>query len=297
MVEGMKGTARKQAETRTAPPVVLEMLRGGGVKAELDFSLRPEERGIVDDLARKCGLRPGRREYFRLRGTLAIIVASTRTLCELSIAETVSGEFDAAAEAAYVAGFWAKYIDAEAKEDYNLDEDTRHTISSVVFRYVDEIISADYNRKMAKATEAISLLATTLNIPLERRDDLRRMILNFAGAATEVATPRLKWDTDRLPNENPAVFAWRAYQDEAKAGTLHRGLIYSEDRELHRRLNSWLRSHDMPEGIDIPTLPEWNSRQIEAAKAAGKPLREVASEEARLRKAERYRAEKAAHLG
>jgi tetratricopeptide (TPR) repeat protein len=76
------------------------------------------------------------------------------------------------------------------------------------------------------------------------------------------ATPRLKWDTDRLPDENPATFAWRAYAAEAKAGTLHRGVIYSEDRELHRRLNSWLRSHPMPEGIDIPAKPEWNTRQL-----------------------------------
>lgn len=76
------------------------------------------------------------------------------------------------------------------------------------------------------------------------------------------AKPRLKWEADRKADEDPATFAWRAYAAEAKAGTLHRGVIYSEDRELHRRLNSWLRSHDMPEGIDIPTLPEWNTRQL-----------------------------------
>jgi hypothetical protein len=84
------------------------------------------------------------------------------------------------------------------------------------------------------------------------------------------AAPRLKWETDRLPDENPAAFAWRAYEPEAKAGTLHRGIIYSEDRELHRRLNSWLRSHAMPEGIDIPTRPEWNDRQV--ARGAGLPV-------------------------
>jgi hypothetical protein len=76
------------------------------------------------------------------------------------------------------------------------------------------------------------------------------------------ATPRPKWESDRLPDENPAQFAWRAYATEAKAGTLHRGLISSEDPPLHRKLKNWLRTHEMPEGIEIPTLPEWNDRQL-----------------------------------
>jgi hypothetical protein len=130
--------------------------------------------------------------------------------------------------------------------------------------------------------------------------------LNFEEAAaklTEAArakeplthAPRLKWDTDRKAdeNENPAAFAWRAYAAEAKAGTLHRGVIYSEDRELHKRLNSWLRSHPMPEGIDIPTLPEWNDRQLaKVGEAVPSGRRSVRTPEARLYDAARYRAAK-----
>ena len=81
------------------------------------------------------------------------------------------------------------------------------------------------------------------------------------------ATPRLKWEHDRGDDENPAAFAWRAYQAEAKAGTLHRGVIGQEDKPLAVKLASWLRSHPMPEGIDIPTKPEWITRQAEAGKA------------------------------
>jgi hypothetical protein len=83
------------------------------------------------------------------------------------------------------------------------------------------------------------------------------------------AAPRLKWTRDRLPDENPAAFAWRAYQAEAEAGTLHRGVIGQEDPLLRRDLNNWLRTHAMPEGIDIPTLPEWNTRGL--AKLADDP--------------------------
>jgi hypothetical protein len=100
----------------------------------------------------------------------------------------------------------------------------------------------------------------TISALEERREKLAR---ETTGRATGEPRPaRLKWETDRRADEDPATFAWRAYAAEAKAGTLHRGVIYSEDRELHRRLNSWLRTYDMPEGIDIPTLPEWNARQV-----------------------------------
>jgi hypothetical protein len=101
--------------------------------------------------------------------------------------------------------------------------------------------------------------------------------------------PRLKWDKDRLPDENPAAFAWRAYQAEAKARTLHRGLIGQEDKLLRRDLNNWLRTHAMPDGIDIPTLPEWNTRRLAEAENAPRPVR-VMTEEGRLYEAARYRA-------
>ena len=95
------------------------------------------------------------------------------------------------------------------------------------------------------------------------KGDLAAAILRERETTTRAtATPRLKWEHDRLPDENPAAFAWRAYQAEAKAGTLHRGVISTEDPVLYRRLNNWLRTHDMPEGINIPTKPEWNERQL-----------------------------------
>ncbi len=80
---------------------------------------------------------------------------------------------------------------------------------------------------------------------------------------------RLLWNKDNAPDENPAVFAWRAYATEAEARTLHLGVIRQEDEPLAVKLVSWLRSpanrEQVPEGFDIPTKPEWNTRQLEKA--------------------------------
>jgi tetratricopeptide (TPR) repeat protein len=119
-----------------------------------------------------------------------------------------------------------------------------------------------------------------------------------AGAAHETtarakAKRRLKWEKDARPGENPAEFAWRAYQAEAKAGELHRGLIGREDKLLRRDLNNWLRTHPMPEGIDIPTYPEWNTRRLAGTASPPRAVR-VLTEEGRLHEAARYRARKAA---
>ena len=138
-------------------------------------------------------------------------------------------------------------------------------------------ITPNYTGNMGDMPEAAEAFAAKNGF--KTVGELQEFIDNWKAAGAEVTPretttraeepPRPKWQTDRRLDENPATFAWRAYQVEAKAGTLHRGVIYSEDRELHRRLNSWLRSHPMPEGIDIPTLPEWNSRQL--AKLADDP--------------------------
>ena len=119
---------------------------------------------------------------------------------------------------------------------------------------------------MGDAAHDLNALAAGLGYTFEgAKETLEREAAKAARETTARATaaPRLKWERDRLPDETPAHFAHRA-------GYQHRGEIYSEDRELHRRLNSWLRSHAMPEGIDIPTLPEWNDRQV--ASGAGVPV-------------------------
>jgi hypothetical protein len=134
--------------------------------------------------------------------------------------------------------------------------------------------------------------AVALEVPQRRRNAFEKMILGFleAGAALlgrGKPARRLKWETDQRPGEDPAHFAWRAYAAEAKAGKLHRGLIYDEDRALYTKLNSWLRSNAMPDGIDIPTKRDWITRQIEAGRA--KPAPRVPTEEGRLYNVEKTR--------
>jgi tetratricopeptide (TPR) repeat protein len=161
--------------------------------------------------------------------------------------------------------------------------------------------SITYNRKMNQA-DRLHAAADLLRegFPAERVD---RALAYLAAddAALEMTerapgTPRLKWDKDALADENPAHFTWRAYQAEAQGGTLHQGLIYDEDRELYRRLRSWLRSHPMPEGIDIPTKRDWITREIEAghAKPAPAPQR-PRTEGQRLHEAARDRRYRARH--
>jgi hypothetical protein len=111
--------------------------------------------------------------------------------------------------------------------------------------------------------------------------------------AAEPHPVRLKWETDRQPDENPAAFAWRAYQTEAAVGKLHQGLIYDENRELYRRLRSWLRSHPMPEDIDIPTKRDWITRQIEAGRAKPASVSRPRTEEQRLYEAVARRRQRA----
>jgi hypothetical protein len=116
---------------------------------------------------------------------------------------------------------------------------------------------------LKRRSKRIDLCAEALGIAKEQRPAFRNMIEAFLEEIESLAERRLKWDTDRQPGEGPAQFAWRAYAAEAAAGTLHRGIIHSEDEPLYWKLIVWLRWHPMPNGIDIPTKPEWNTRQID----------------------------------
>lgn len=81
--------------------------------------------------------------------------------------------------------------------------------------------------------------------------------------------PRPQWELRKGADAklSPPEFIAKHYAAEMAAGTLHRGMIAQEDKPLAVKLASWLRSHPMPEGIDIPTKPEWITRGIEAGKA------------------------------
>jgi hypothetical protein len=75
---------------------------------------------------------------------------------------------------------------------------------------------------------------------------------------------RALWDNRQGADAKltPPKFIAKHYAAEMAAGTLHRGMIGQEDKSLAVKLANWLRTHPMPEGVDIPTLPEWNTRQL-----------------------------------
>jgi hypothetical protein len=154
-----------------------------------------------------------------------------------------------------------------------------------------------YTGKVMDTAAAFAAAARTfsdreLKEYIERGELAAAVLRERETTSRATATPRLKWEADRLPDENPATFAWRAYAAEAKAGTLHRGLIGQEDKALAVKLSNWLRTHDMPEGIDIPTKPEWDTRQLASGKA--KPEAAPRTQGQRLYDVERGRRRRAA---
>ena len=113
-----------------------------------------------------------------------------------------------------------------------------------------------------------------------------------APSAPAKAKPRPKWENRKGADAtlSPPEFVAKHYAAEMVAGTLHRGVIAQEDKPLAVKLASWLRSHPMPEGIDIPTKPEWNSRQL-----ASLPDNPQSREVGRLLRVARHRAERSRH--
>jgi hypothetical protein len=112
-----------------------------------------------------------------------------------------------------------------------------------------------------KQEQDIESFALFLQVPKRARAQFVATVKEALAAARETTSrsakepPRLKWDTDRKADEDPATFA-------ARAGYEHRGMIHDEDRALSVKLSNWLRTHDWPEGVRyIPTLPDWNEKQ------------------------------------
>jgi hypothetical protein len=143
--------------------------------------------------------------------------------------------------------------------------------------FIDKEKADHYNGSMDRAA-LLRAVADEYGLPVQRIESaLERATAETTTRQTTARAkepPRLKWEIDRLPDDNPATFAWRAYAAEAKAGTLHRGLIHDEDRKLYTALYSWLRSNDIPAEIDLPTKREWNARQLGALPTLRAKLRD-----------------------
>jgi hypothetical protein len=138
---------------------------------------------------------------------------------------------------------------------------------------------------MGDAAHDLNALAADLDLPFdiatEALKQAKAELTARENPARATATPRLKWETDRQADENPAHFAARADYE-------HRGQIHEQDRPLSVKLSNWLRTHDWPEDVRyIPTKPEWNDRQVEnLPQLRDDTVREVE----RLAAAARYRA-------
>lgn len=123
---------------------------------------------------------------------------------------------------------------------------------------------------MDEAAKACKPAADYFGLPVEVvTETLAELRAKAARETTARAKskPRAKWEKRKGADADlsPPEFVAKHYAAEMAAGTLHRGVIAQEDKPLAIKLANWLRTHPMPEGIDIPTLPKWNTRQLAKA--------------------------------
>jgi tetratricopeptide (TPR) repeat protein len=132
--------------------------------------------------------------------------------------------------------------------DYNTDKQHGGTVGdeTTILHAASELLSRIYPRE--RVEKALGDLAA-------------KTARETTGRAT--VQPRLKWESDRTPGETPGDFIKRAYTGEIAAGTLHKGIIRSEDGKLYDALFNWLRDPAHKLEFDLPTKAEWNTRLIE----------------------------------
>jgi hypothetical protein len=161
-----------------------------------------------------------------------------------------------------------RWIAEGEKLEFELQELTRS--GNTVENNHTETIAAEYNQPAMPLNTFPDLKTTLLAAEHYSRtsEPARRALLRIADAAQATtrseARPRAKWEARKGADAKltPPAFIAKHYAAEMAAGTLHRAMIAKEDKALVLKLISWLRSHPMPKGVDIPTLPEWNTRQL-----------------------------------
>lgn len=70
---------------------------------------------------------------------------------------------------------------------------------------------------------------------------------------------------ERPPNQaHLAPWEWIKlhYSTEIESGELHRGIIHRNDLGLYEELRKYERNHTLPADFVLPTLPEWNTKQL-----------------------------------
>lgn len=81
---------------------------------------------------------------------------------------------------------------------------------------------------------------------------------------SEISLPRSQFDK-RPPDQahlTPVDWVKLCYAAEIASGDLHWGVIRRSDPRLYKELRKWVRKHPLPPDLPIPTLPEWNTKQL-----------------------------------
>jgi tetratricopeptide (TPR) repeat protein len=204
------------------------------------------------------------------------LIARFATIPDLTVQDDVAAAFINKAALLHAQG-----RDGEAATVYRSALDRFRRDDDIVNRIVDALAATIAERhksvyttgsmnEAARIQAAAELLSTVY--PVDAVGKALEDLAAHAGRSTTqraTAKPRAKWEnrTGADADLSPPEFTAKHYAAEMANGTLHRGVIAQEDKPLAVKLASWLRSKPMPEGIDIPTKPEWITRQAEAGKA------------------------------
>ena len=130
-------------------------------------------------------------------------------------------------------------------------------------RIEETLIELTARRRQSASSPATNKLSSATRPRWESRDgdDVHltpeAFVEKYYAVEKAAVTPRPPWNKNGPYGEKPAEFIAIAYKPEMAAGTLHRGLIGVEQPALRTKLNSWLRHHELPEGVDVPTQQQW----------------------------------------
>ena len=108
-------------------------------------------------------------------------------------------------------------------------------------------------------------VAEYANLLFPELDSLDRSI---GGTSLLPKEPPATWRADKLDNETPPDFIRRFYEPWLGKG-LDRAHIRNLDRPLYQALDNWLRNHEMPADVDLPTRKEQNSRWVQRIEKEG----------------------------
>jgi tetratricopeptide (TPR) repeat protein len=142
------------------------------------------------------------------------------------------------------------------------NEASKHLTFAEFKDVIEEGLAAKAKRT-ARETPGLVVGQPRTTVEAEHHADVS-LVEDWALPTTPAMTTHLFWPDYRREGEVPPEFVKRAYAAEMATGTLHKGVIYRDDRSLYRAIHKWVGRgrNPWPKDVDLPTEAEWNTRQL-----------------------------------